>query len=249
VFESLLEKQSSSSHTETTVLHVVGSESTNTPPNTLEVPLYFWYHENRLSNYTVERTYTPDKKFLLMMNFARPFRDDIYNKFTPILEQGLYSYVDRGVRIDGDIEHDSPGHKEYWDRWDRYINPAWYNRTEINIVVETQMNTDEIFVTEKTMKPLALQQPFVMLGGVGTLDFLQRSGFETYSNLFDESYDFKLNRLDLVYEQIKNYQLQGYSQETRDKMAHNSSLFHNRSAVDVSFYQSIVEPLMEFING
>jgi hypothetical protein len=184
-----------------------------------------------------------------MMNFARPFRDAIYNKFTPILEQGLYSYVERGVYIEGDIEHDSPGRKEYWDRWDRYINPSWYNRTEINIVVETQMNTDEIFVTEKTMKPLALQQPFVVLGGVGTLDFLQRSGFETYSNLFDESYDFKLDRLDQVYEQIKNYQMQGYSAETQDKMQHNAELFHNRARVDESFQQRIVEPLMEFING
>jgi hypothetical protein len=55
--------------------------------------------------------------------------------------------------------------------------------------------------------------------------------------------------LDQVYEQIKNYQMQGYSAETQDKMQHNAELFHNRARVDESFQQRIVEPLMEFING
>ena len=248
-FESLLEKQSSSPHTQPTVLHIVAGKSEQPPVNTLEVPLYFWYHENRLSNYQIDRTYCPDKKFLLMMNFARLFRDEIYNKFSPILEQGLYSYVDRGIKIDGDIEHDSTGYKNYWDRWDRYINPAWYNRTEINVVVESQMSSNELFITEKTMKPLALEQPFVMLGCAGTLDFLRHSGFETYDNLFDETYDSKMNRLDLVYEQIKNYDLRGYDQLTRDKMTHNAELFHDRQAVDRSFQATLIDPLLEFANG
>jgi len=248
-FESLQEKQTSSPHTQSNVLHVVASESITTPPNTLEVPLYFWYHENRINCYAIERTYQPIIKFLMMMNFARPFRDDIYNKFAPILDQGLYSYVERGVRIDGDTDHESTGIKDYHDRWDRYVNPDWYNSTEINIVVETQMSTDQIFVTEKTLKPLSLQQPFVILGSIGTLDFLQRAGFETYDNLFDETYDFKPNRLDLVYEQMRDYEMQGYNQETRNRMSHNADLFHSRAAVETSFTRSIVEPLMEFVNG
>jgi hypothetical protein len=249
VFESLQEKQSSSPHTQSNVLHMVASKSATPPPNTLEVPLYFWYHENRMNTYEIQRTYQPDKKFLLMMNFARPFRDDIYNRFAPILEQGLCSYVERGILLDGDTEHNSTSIKDYHDRWDRYINPNWYNRTEINVVVETQMSTDQIFVTEKTMKPLALQQPFIMLGSIGTLNFLQQSGFETYDNLFDETYDFKFNRLDLVYEQIQDYEMQGYDQETRRRMEHNANLFHNRAAVEASFTQSIIDPLLEFING
>lgn len=175
------------------------------------------------------------------MNMVKPFRDDIYNKFTDILEQGMYSYAGRDILVEGDnFEAD-------W--WDRYINADWYNRTEFSLVVESQMNTNGVFVTEKTMKPIGLQHPFIVLGSPGTLEFLQSAGFVTYDNLFDESYDKSPDRLNLIYEQVKNYSLHGYDQLTLEKIKHNYNLFFDNVKLEQSFKHAIINPILEFVNG
>ena len=241
VFETLQEMQTSSHHTQDNILHLICNKSKTPKSNTVEVPLYFWYHEHGLSNYQdIERSSTIDKKFLLMMNLSRTFRNDIYNKFTDILDQGLYSYVGQNILLDGD------NFSANW--WDRYINPSWYNRTEFSVVVESQMNTGGIFITEKTMKPLALKHPFILLGSLGTLEFMQSVGFVTYDNLFDETYDKSSDRLNLVYKQVKDYSMHGYDKLTTEKIEHNYNLFFNNVQLEQSFKQSIINPLLEFVN-
>ena len=50
-------------------------------------------------------------------------------------------------------------------------------------------------LTEKTFKPIALRMPFVIVGCAGSLEYLQRYGFRTFSSLWDESYDTEVNDL------------------------------------------------------
>jgi hypothetical protein len=45
------------------------------------------------------------------------------------------------------------------------------------------------FVTEKTYKPIAYFHPFIILGSHGTLQHLRDEGYETFPEMFDESYD------------------------------------------------------------
>lgn len=67
------------------------------------------------------------------------------------------------------------------------INLSHYNDTYFSIVTETSLVTK--FFTEKIYKPIFNQHPFVVLGPVHTLKYLKELGFETFPEMFDESYD------------------------------------------------------------
>jgi hypothetical protein len=217
-------------------------------PNVVQIPLYFWYCESKawagsvLDYKNIPRINNFKKKFLLMMNYDRPFRTEIHNKFSDIVQDAVYSFVDKGIRLEGDIDRTTM-------YWDRHINPNWFNTTQFSVVVETQMDNWDLFMTEKTMKPLALQHPFISLGCVNTLKAVKQAGFELFDNLFDLSYDSvesHFARIDHVYQQVKNYNLTGYDQLTMDKIAHNYDWFYNSQEVDRRFRSDVIDPILAF---
>ena len=73
---------------------------------------------------------------------------------------------------------------------DRYMNPELYNNCWINVVTEAFPHVEQdLFITEKTFKPMLQLQPFLIQGNRHTLKKLQEFGFKTFPTLFDESYD------------------------------------------------------------
>jgi hypothetical protein len=46
-----------------------------------------------------------------------------------------------------------------------------------------------LHLTEKTFKPIALGMPFVIVGTKGSLEYLRSYGFQTFGDIWDESYD------------------------------------------------------------
>jgi hypothetical protein len=44
-------------------------------------------------------------------------------------------------------------------------------------------------ITEKTFKAIALEMPFVLVAPANSLEYLREYGFQTFSSVFDESYD------------------------------------------------------------
>ena len=46
-----------------------------------------------------------------------------------------------------------------------------------------------MFLNEKTFKPIACMQPFIINGMPGSLKHLHELGFKTFSDWWDESYD------------------------------------------------------------
>lgn len=61
--------------------------------------------------------------------------------------------------------------------------------TCIHIVTETSFEENELFISEKILKPILMYQPFIVLGSVGYLKRLKSYGFKTFSDFWDESYD------------------------------------------------------------
>lgn len=77
---------------------------------------------------------------------------------------------------------------------DRMIDQRLVFNSYFNIVTESQIEISEknpkyVFITEKTLKPIAWMQPFIVIGNAGTLDILRKKGFYTFPEIFDESYD------------------------------------------------------------
>jgi hypothetical protein len=64
-----------------------------------------------------------------------------------------------------------------------------YESTDIEVVLETLFDDSRLHFTEKILRPIALAQPFLLVGSHGGLDYLKSYGFKTFESIWDESYD------------------------------------------------------------
>jgi len=230
-----------------------GSLVQNPPDDVVSVANFLWYNE-ALSNIArgYNTLYTPNKnfakKFLMPIGAKRPWRDHVVNRLGPYLEDAHWSYVRRGITL--------PGETISTKKYDqRYFNPMWYDDTCFGVVVESyngQRLTPEVpvFVTEKTFKPISGLQPFMVIGGAGILEYLRSQGFETYDNIFDETYDTETNfdkKLDIIIENIQRYNKGPYGTKTLKKIKHNFHLFYNIDVIHRGIVKDIVEPIVKFI--
>jgi hypothetical protein len=243
--------------------------------NVVSVSRWFWYNESLMytcdsrcqyNNYTPNRT--NNQLFLMPMRRSKQFRTQIKERLAPNLDRAIYSYVEswddpRALPryTKSNIEKIAP---------DRVFESAWYDDTFFTVAVETavdrQLDMDseltgmrtealpcDLFVTEKTFKPIAFLHPFLVCGMQGTLKFLQDNGFETYDNIFDESYDsmpFFEDRLDIIYNNIVNFNKEKYLDLlTEQKIKHNYDRFYNRSAVLEGVNIDLIQPLMDWIHA
>lgn len=84
---------------------------------------------------------------------------------------------------------------------------TYWQNSFASVVCETVFgdNNDPV-ITEKTLKPLAYGQPLLLLACNGALALLQNLGFQTFSDVIDESYDSITSpqmRLEHVLREIK----------------------------------------------
>ena len=68
-----------------------------------------------------------------------------------------------------------------------------YDTSLVHIISETNFYTNIIHQTEKTIKPIANMQPFIMLGSPNSLKSIKDMGFKTFSDFWDESYDLEFD--------------------------------------------------------
>ena len=89
---------------------------------------------------------------------------------THILEHHMpLSIVDSGASADFDTEN--------------------YQSTEIEVVLETLFDDDRLHLTEKSLRPIACRQPFILAATHGSLQYLRNYGFKTFDAIWDETYD------------------------------------------------------------
>ena len=69
-----------------------------------------------------------------------------------------------------------------------YLEQA--NNSLIHVVTETVYRGRKNHLTEKSFKPIVMQQPFIIQKVCkGSLEYLRRYGFKTFAEFWDESYD------------------------------------------------------------
>ena len=74
-------------------------------------------------------------------------------------------------------------HNHHW-----HVEAQHYKQAYWNFVTETGIE-DVPFLSEKTFKPIINLQPFIIMGGCGSLKLLQDLGYKTFGEYIDESYD------------------------------------------------------------
>ena len=91
-----------------------------------------------------------------------------------------------------------------------------YQTSLVNVVTETYFFSNVIHITEKTYKPIAFMQPFVLLAAPFSLKHVKDMGFKTFGDFWDESYDTETDhkiRFDKIIEVLKY--IASWSEEQR----------------------------------
>jgi hypothetical protein len=136
-----------------------------------------------------------------------------------------------------------PGRKRSFRR-DRYVHPPHITDSYFNVVCESIFSKDNnLFITEKTYKAVLLQ-PFIILGSPFTLKKIRSYGFETFPELFDESYDSIVSpgeRIQFIIKEIEKVcslnkdELHDIYLKILPKVIHNQQHFLNMDIKDLVF--------------
>jgi len=124
------------------------------------------------------------------------------------------------------------------NHWDTN-NTTFAHNNLIFIVTETLVKGDmhNLFLTEKTFKPISLQMPFIVIGQPGTLARLKELGYKTFSDFWDESYDQELDplvRMNKICNLVGNLskltieELKSIVINTEDILKHNINLLKSK---------------------
>ena len=110
-----------------------------------------------------------------------------------------------------------------------FLTNETFTRTWYSLVMETLFEKDINFVTEKTYQPIINFHPFLIASTPYALKNLHEDGYETFPEVFDESYDKEedsAKRFAMIVEQVRLSCQPGFEEKfkqpsVREKLLHN----------------------------
>jgi hypothetical protein len=176
------------------------------------IPVYYWSHAliaRDWFRYAEHENFKKNiNKRFLIYNRAWSGTREYRLKFSNLLIE--HDLVDQCVTFCNPVENDQH-YKDY-----NFANVSWrpdhvlehyfppskakscssavfdsedYQSTEIEVVLETLFDDNRLHLTEKSLRPIACGQPFILASTHGSLQFLRDYGFQTFDTVWDESYD------------------------------------------------------------
>ena len=230
-------------------------------------PYWYWIlDQSRLRTIKLDQ-YQPnpkqEKKFFMSLGKSRLHRDYLYDSLRDLLQDSVHSYLGRGISLPNDWYTGMGG------AFDRYVNTDWLDRTCFTLAVETYIDNyidgtdinygfsltqnDHLFLCEKTYKPIACKHPLLMVSTQGNLSHLRSQGFETYPELWDESYDDIPDwqkRIDQVIQIVRDFDPRALDNPiVQEKLLYNSARFFDKELRTHLLNSTIIDPLLEFVNA
>jgi hypothetical protein len=156
----------------------------------------------------------------------------------PNVEMNDYDFYNKHIPIELDTQMCND--KNSFRTSDTFKKELFLNSC-INLVTETSFDLNELFISEKILKPILNYQPFIVFGPVNYLKKLKSYGFKTFSDFWDESYDDIINHEDrieslvsLVHELNSKTieELNELYQKTKEICIYNRNLFYNIDKMD-----------------
>ena len=200
------------------------------------IPVYYWSHAiialdwYRFAQYIQQKKNT-NKKFLIYNRAWSGTREYRLRFLELLIRLDLQEYCQTNVNP---IEPELGIHY----KTHQFKNPVWrpntvlekflpinnshsccsadfnindYEATDIEVVLETLFDDSRLHLTEKSLRPIACGQPFILAGTHGSLEYLRSYGFKTFGHIWDESYDTienpeeRLIRITDLMKQISNW--------------------------------------------
>lgn len=119
---------------------------------------------------------------------------------------------------------------------------TWYNNIFLDIVCEKMVTGQTFFPTEKTARPLATKTPFLIMASPNYIKNLRRLGFKSFSQFWDESYDYQqgVQRVESIQSIIDELarlpinELQIMYEEMSPILEHNYKTYHSLTCKIIS---------------
>jgi len=108
-------------------------------------------------------------------------------KHSPVSIKNFANVYNQLPLLHSDIDNYTPGAS----LTDGYVaqTERIYQHFLIDIVAETFTSGDCFFVTEKTVRPMLLKKPMIVMASKNYLAYLRQLGFRTFADFWDEDYD------------------------------------------------------------
>ena len=178
------------------------------------IPVYYWSHgiiSQDWFRYAKYEKFQKDiKKTFLIYNRAWSGTREYRLFFSDLLiKHGLIDQCQTNCNpIDPELNVHYSQHKFNNPQWqptnilEKFLQPTTadsnssadfntndYNSTNIEVVLETLFDDGRLHLTEKSLRPIACNQPFILAATHGSLDYLRSYGFKTFDSVWNESYD------------------------------------------------------------
>jgi hypothetical protein len=142
------------------------------------------------------------------------------------------------------------------------MHSCWLSLFEENACSLAHVVTETVFygrrhhLTEKIFKPICLRLPFILVSSAGSLEYLRRYGFRTFSHLWNEDYDLEtddqsrlisISRLLKDLDNQSSHELQSIYRAARPVIDHNYKHFYGGGFEDI-LWQELVGMLTEIKN-
>ena len=222
-------------------------------------PYWYWIMDQiEYSNFGYD-TFVPaptnQYKFFMQMQNIRLDRDKLYEKLTPVLNDSLHSYRNRGIFLYDDYVGNGA--------WQRYMNFDWINQTCFSLTIETYMDdylqnvgwslteNNSWFLCEKAYKAIAAHHPFILASTHTNLAYLRSQGFETFPELWDEGYDNEPDfnrRMNLIVDIIKQVDKASFDQRiVKEKLEYNRNRFFDKTLTKKFCQETVIDPILRFV--
>ena len=107
-----------------------------------------------------------------------------------------------------------------------------------------------LHLTEKTLRPIAMGQPFILAGTYGSLKYLHSYGFKTFSDCWDESYDMmsdSIERMNKIIEVMSDIVSMSYNKREEMLVKAQAIADYNKKRFFSEEFQKLVET--ELVNN
>lgn len=149
-----------------------------------------------------------------------------------LYESGLFDYGEISWNKLNDTNHKFKFWEEKILKLDNFDSDPFQRSYHIIdnpsfLYLASESRGDIPFITEKTFKPILIEQPFISLSGKLHHNKLKNFGFELYDEIFDYGFDNKESleeRINGIVDNIKNIKNENYIQlyeKIKDKIRHN----------------------------
>jgi hypothetical protein len=236
------------------------------------VPVYYWSHAviaRDWFRYAQHETFDKHtKKLFLIYNRAWSGTREYRLKFTELLiQQGLIEQCKTSCNAtDNDVHysnhtfnnviwkptivlenHAQPTHAT--SNYSADFDTKDYDSTDVEVVLETLFDDGRLHLTEKSLRPIACGQPFILTATAGSLKYLKSYGFKTFGSVWDESYDSiedpqkRLQAIISVMKSITNWDTDTYNKkilEARQIADYNKQYFFSDA-----FFDQVIDELKQ----